>query len=352
MARANEALWQVYKGYPKEARRALDAQLKDWSERKPLAGVSVLDATPLFRNTLLKHLVLLEGGAELRVAYGDGIPYDRAVVEALEAYGLKSPTQAEVSAGFDVVLDCAGAHAQVPARYGYVELTRSGVYVYEGRHVPVYLADGGKVKALETSLGTGDGLVRGLKALGFDALRGKSVGVVGCGKVGSGILFRLLQEGAQCVVLDLPGVPPPFGVPLVSVKDREAVERTLASLEFLITATGHRHAFAGVCDREHVLREGLTLVNMGIEDEFGPEVPNDRVLNGNAPLNFILDEPTELRYIDPTMALHNAGILKLLEGLPPGIHLPSDADEMPLLEALEPALREELERFLTLREEV
>ena len=50
------------------------------------------------------------------------------------------------------------------------------------------------------------------------------------------------------------------------------------------------------------------MVNMGVEDEWGKAVPPERMLNNKEPLNFILEEPTLLKFIDPTMALHNAGM--------------------------------------------
>lgn len=56
------------------------------------------------------------------------------------------------------------------------------------------------------------------------------------------------------------------------------------------------------------------IANMGVEDEFGPEVPAERVLNAKSPLNFVLEEPTHLKYIDPTMALDNYGALEVLGG--------------------------------------
>jgi adenosylhomocysteinase len=45
---------------------------------------------------------------------------------------------------------------------------------------------------------------------------------------------------------------------------------------------------------------------MGVEDEFGEMVPQSRVLNEKAPLNFMLEEPTHLKYIDASLALHAA----------------------------------------------
>ena len=45
---------------------------------------------------------------------------------------------------------------------------------------------------------------------------------------------------------------------------------------------------------------------MGVEDEYGPNVPASRVLAEKKPLNFILEEPTHLKYIDASLALHAA----------------------------------------------
>ena len=62
---------------------------------------------------------------------------------------------------------------------------------------------------------------------------------------------------------------------------------------------------------------------MGVEDEFGSKVPESRVLNAKYPLNFILEEPTHLKYIDATMALDNCGIEKLCDDkLPAGVNFP------------------------------
>ena len=51
---------------------------------------------------------------------------------------------------------------------------------------------------------------------------------------------------------------------------------------------------------------------MGVADEFGAQVSADRVLNRKAPLNFVLHEPTRLRYLDPVLALVNASALHVL----------------------------------------
>ena len=55
-----------------------------------------------------------------------------------------------------------------------------------------------------------------------------------------------------------------------------------------------------------MLGSRAVLANMGVEDEYGPGIPSTRVLAEKKPLNFILEEPTHLKYIDASLALHAA----------------------------------------------
>lgn len=332
--------------YPPESRAALTHQRARWEATRPLAGLTVLDATPLFRNTLLKHACLRSAGAEVWVGYGRTMPHDPAVAVHLADFGLRVPDATRLAQGFDVVLDCAGAFADVPIRLGRAELTRSGAARYAHCPDPVFLADAGRIKTFETALGTGDGLVRGLAHVGFGPLRGKRAIVFGCGKVGRGILFRLMREGAETIAVDCADVRPPRGTALVPLSDRAAVERLLAHADVVVTATGVRHALAGKVSPAALIRSPAALANMGVEDEFGPDVPAARVLNRKAPLNFLLGDPTQMRYIDPTMALHNAAVGHLLAGhLTPGLNVPAPDDESPILATLPPSLMAELEAF-------
>ncbi len=332
--------------YPPESRPALTHQHAEWSARRPLAGLTVLDATPLFRNTLLKYACLQAAGAEVWVGYGRALPYDPALPNQLTALGLHLPNAERLARGFDFVLDCAGAFADVPARIGRAELTRSGAAHYAACPAPVYLVDAGRIKTFETALGTGDGLVRGLSHLGFGPLQNRRIVVFGCGKVGRGILFQLVRAGAEAIVIDAVPVSPPKGVPLLLLQDRAAVTQALAQADIVITATGHRHALEDQIDAEALIASSATLVNMGVEDEFGPSIPTSRVLNDKAPLNFILTDPTRMCYIDPTMTLHNAAAEHLLtQSLSSGLNPPSAADEAAILATLPPSLIAELEAF-------
>ena len=44
---------------------ALKEQMQHWSKKSPLDGMQLLDATPVYRNTLLKYLALIAAGAQL-----------------------------------------------------------------------------------------------------------------------------------------------------------------------------------------------------------------------------------------------------------------------------------------------
>ena len=58
----------------------------------------------------------------------------------------------------------------------------------------------------------------------------------------------------------------------------------------------------------------------------------ERAVNRKLPVNFMLPEPTSTRYIDPTLALHNAGIIELMHSNGgPGIITPSDPLEDSIL---------------------
>ena len=280
---------------------ALAAQAKHWREERPLESLRVLCGTPLFLNTLAQYAALLEGGADITVVYSDELGYDPAIPDFLAGIGLKlrhGPNEAEASGPFDAVLDCSALNRGVFSRFGYCELTRSGVHVYESDppDKPVFAADSGRIKSIETVLGTGEGCLRGLRYIGVDPA-GKTVLLFGHGRVGRGIEYALAHSGATVRIVD-------------PAQGRVFKPALLNGADLVIAATGVRDALAPFA--QLLLDSGALLVNMGADDEFGPGVPPDRAVNGKRPVNFMLPEPTSTRYIDPTLALHNAGILELM----------------------------------------
>lgn len=293
---------------------ALAEQLATWRRSRPFAGRKVIDATPVFTNTLVKYLPLLAGGAELSVGVGELTPTDPELLPRLHEWGLPvvAPEDCRDDA-FDVIMDCAGVFARVKARCGYVELTRSGLYEYRDVASPVFFADAGKIKLIETTLGTGEGYCRALVQLGYD-LAGRNLLIFGGGKVGRGIALYGRHAGATVKIVEFSssGVVIPPEVGHVDAEDKAAVAAVIASADFIVSATGRAGSLS---EYAAALNESSAVIaNMGVLDEFGLELPPERVLNAKRPLNFILKEPTQLKFIDPTMALDNAGALEVLNG--------------------------------------
>lgn len=309
--------------YPREQYPALLAQTQTWVQQRPLAGVSVLDATPVFTNTTAKHVALLVAGARLTVSAPPELPADPAVVTLLAEAGVAVIAgPADPGAGpYDVVLDCAGLHASLPSRCGYAELTRSGVTAYQSCRQPVLSIDHTPIKAIETSLGTGESFLRALAALGRPMPPGVTVVIFGAGKVGTGVARTVARAGGQVILVDQSAEAGPQGLPLLTRSEPDEVIAAIQGAWCVVTATGVEGAAA---DFAAPLRDsGALLANMGVTDEFGPEVPAGRVLNAKTPVKFVLAEPTLMPYMDPVMALHNWAAVELVAGnLQPGLQQP------------------------------
>ena len=305
-----EYLNQFYKA---EEWPTLLAQAEEWSAAKPLEGLRILDATPLFRNTLAKHYALMAGGAQVYVPQHSTMPTDPAVFARLDEFGIGVAHKGDNF--FDIVLDCSGQFSRLKPKLGFAELTRSGVKRYEHAPArPVFVADSGRIKRIETALGTGESLFRALQKLGHADFKGRRILVVGYGKVGRGIVLYATKHGMKVTVSDVEDVGHelPDGVAFVDANDTEGFNAAASRAWCLVTATGVAGALRRRLQAATLATSSVMLANMGVEDEFGAEIPEARVLNKKRPLNFILEEPTSMRYIETTMALHNACALELL----------------------------------------
>ena len=310
---------------------ALNAQQEKWCSSRPLTGAKILDATPVFRNTLVKYAVLLDAGADLTISVGKNIPCAADIVDLAPSFGIRVADEKILTEKFDAVADCAGRHIAVDSRCGYAELTRSGLEYYADSDAPVFSVDSGILKRFETTLGTGESFVRAMKHLGYNDFCGKTIVVFGGGKVGRGVAFFSAQAGANVYIVDRCSILLPSGVNFINAADKSAVLEKTGNAWCVVSATGYAGAlqeFAPILQKNSVL-----IANMGVEDEFGEKLSAERVLNNKLPLNFILDEPTKINYIDPSMALSNAAILKLLRNeVPAGINLPPQKMEMEIIE--------------------
>lgn len=301
-----------------------------WADSQPLAGVRILDCTPLFRNTLAKFIPLVAAGAELTVGVHPDIPSDPAIVSLIPHLGLElyadpvvgTDRESATHDSFDVVMDCAGRHRHVASTFGYIELTHSGLAEYQTCAQPVITVDHSPIKLMETMFGTGESFLRALAQLGHQPSGGPVV-VFGGGKVGSGIAYGALQSGLDAIIIDDPATAANYaGARVVDRRDRDAVSSAIARAWTIVTATGVANAAAPYA--RQIAASSAIVANMGVDDEFGSEVPNERVLNDKRPVNFILEEPTLMRYMDPIFALSNNSALSLIRGeSPAGVHPPT-----------------------------
>jgi adenosylhomocysteinase len=225
-----------------------------------------------------------------------------------------------------------------------VELTRSGVARYAGSGHPVFVADSGAIKRIETTLGTSDGFIRAMAHFGHPIPSGAHVVCFGLGKVGAGVAHAARLRGARITAIDPALANPGNGrgpngpshpggeteLRILDPSDREAILRALDTAWCVVAATGVEAALDDYA--EELVESQALLANLGAEDEFGPQVPAERALNGKVAVNFALAEPTLLRYLDATMALSNAGAVEVALGrCEPGLNQPPQPIEARLL---------------------
>ena len=308
MQEINDIINQFYskKEYP-----VLHRQIENWSKTQPLKGLSVLDATPVFRNTLIKYKALLLAGANLSVGVTDKLPADPVILNKLCEWKIPLIHVNDTGYSFDLVLDCAASFSDLDARIGYVELTRSGVETYLKKGRPVYVADSGQIKKIETCLGTGESYFRAMRQLGYNEWKGKNLVVFGSGKVGLGLIAYAYKLGAiVTVVTELSGVTPRikgYASEIIGLDELPRIVCAVQSAYAVVTATGVGGAIEKICPPDVLISSSAILANMGVEDEYGVSFPKERVLAYKTAINFILEEPTQLKYIETTMSLHNEG---------------------------------------------
>ena len=204
------------------------------------------------------------------------------------------------------------------------------------QRVVIMSARPGRIKRIETCLGTGESYFRAMAQLGYSKWQGKSVVIFGSGKVGSGLITYAHRYGSRITVVTRPGeitdrIRALCDV-VIDASDGIAIAEAVSQANAVVTATGVPGAATAACPADVFIRSKALLANMGVEDEFGAGVPAGRVLEAKRPLNFILKDPTLMKYIDATMALHNEGAVILAsKKMPAGLLEPDAATEERLL---------------------
>ena len=309
-----------------------------WARTRPLGGLSVLHNLAITRETLLKLEPLLLGGAEVTVTHLrlPGLRPREDCIAVLKAAGVAVEVDHDrISGRFDFALDCC---AQIPAMTGveitrgYVELTQSGTPAYRNlqTRLPIYSVDDSRLKRLEAMYGTGEACVRAIRQFIKPDLAGETFLLIGFGKVGRGIAKHLVRAGAHAVVCDVdPGArarAQRLGHATLAGDDRQALRDAANRAFAVIAATGVEGVVQRLLRPDEIDPE-VHLINMGADDEYGAAFPASRIAGDKAPLNFLLDAPTAMYFIDPIFGAHNRCCLDILEAKDGGFRpLPADLD--------------------------
>ena len=303
----------------------LTKQKREWSSTRPLEGIRILHNVPITRETLLKLEPLLVAGADLTVTHVvlPGLLPRNDCLDILHQSGIDTELDHGLLSGhYDIALDCC---AQIPAMSGvsigrgYVELTQSGTAGYRALDtaLPVYSLDESRLKCLEAMFGTGEACRRAIKQFVTTDVSDKTFVLFGFGKVGYGIARYLSNDGARIIVCDkdlsVLERARATGYETLAPKPYTSLAHAVHAAFAVITATGEEGFFEKLF-RPDEIGPSVRLINMGADDEYGVSYPPSRIEGEKAPLNFLLDAPTTIHFIDPVFAAHNACCLDILKG--------------------------------------
>lgn len=313
----------------------LQKMLVKVSEDKTYRGLKILHNIPLCLNTLLKIEPLIVGGAEVVITNPHFFTPDRKTLSLLKTVDISVElAHHKISDDFDYVLDAAGNFKSlITPRRGAAELTQSGVDIYSDPQLryPILNIDNSKIKTLETCLGTGDGLIRGLNFFVGDAFHHKAFVLFGYGKVGRGSARQLAKYTNKILIVDSDDQAceraTQDGFFALHSSDKNPINRAIKSSYATITATGVKNLISDFYNPDYF--KNKLLVNIGVDDEYGPAFKNNEVLNDKRGVNFALEDPTLLKYMDPVFYAHNFAIdLFETRHFEAGIHsFPKDIDD-------------------------
>ncbi|KTD41662.1 hypothetical protein [Legionella parisiensis] len=336
-----DALKKIFQKYPRKEAPFMHEQLSEWSATRPLTGLRVLHHVPVVTNTLLKIACLLEAGADVTVTNPTDFCYAHPqAVSSLNEAKIRyiDDPHALVGETFDLYFDCGAQLYQFlgKPKIGAIELTGSGDHFYRQQtlNFPVISVDRTLTKQLETVFGCAESSHMALTQLTSINPKETSWIIFGFGKIGRGLAYFCSQNKVPLVVVDpnrkQRNLAQNLGIKAISPRDFNEIELALIEANVVVTATGQK---AIMSDYPHSWFSGKILANLGIYDEFGPHFSDDEVLNHKMPVNFLLNEPTPIKYIDPEFYIHNlVSLMFLKEQLTPGVHGISPALDNTIIE--------------------
>lgn len=304
------------------------AVLREWKESKPLAKRSILINCHLTHATLLLIELFINSGADLKITCARGLVCHDPIKEIIMQMGIFLSPNALADPKyrnyFDVIVDCGAYLANIlTPTYGFIELTHVTPTKYKKNNSPVISVDSGIVKLLETTYGTGDGFVRAINNIysniGIDH-RKKHYLIFGYGKVGKGICSCLYQSGVPknlITVVENCNVKRSKaeheGFVSLDIQNTKEIKKLLHNkVDCAVTATGVRS-----CISQHFNTTDFAdldyLTNMGTYDEWGPSFHKKSVLHDKKPLNFMLEYPTKIKYLDPVFAILAYATIEIID---------------------------------------
>lgn len=315
----------------------LTKQKEKLRKEKSLLGYSIIHNCPLFMNCICKIEPLLLSGANVTVTNPNFCSPDKTAVDLLKRAGVEVELNKNnlKNSRFDFTLDTAADLKDiVNTTLGIVELTRTGAILYkEKKDIPILSVDNSRIKAIEDFYGTGESFIRALQFLTGKNVSDFSFLLFGFGKVGKGIAHHILKKTDNIYIVEKnPQVLKKAlrkGLKGYLIDQKEDLESLLKmnKVDCVVTATGFENVISDHFSSDPF--RGKVLANMGAEDEFGYKFNKSQCLNQKMPINFALNDPTKMMYLDPSLYAHNLGIFLILDGkIGNGLHeIPKSIDQ-------------------------
>jgi hypothetical protein len=349
----HQPLWEAYeRDIPLKDRYCLHQLEKEWTQRQPFKGKTVLINLHLTRITLALVTALLKSGARVEITASPELVVHKNALQAVLAAHipfLPVVPDDKKKGYYDIVYDCGAGMKDLIPNHGMAELTHTPAGIYDHLPFPVITVDSSKTKVIETGLGTGDSFVRVIHYLAQQSIAALVLNwknwldesmpyhrlylttllslvhadqlfsqnkfmIFGFGKVGRGIACALESAGTpkkNIVVVDISSeatmeaMKQGYSGLLLNHRSSANVEKIKAILPEMwavVTATGVEHTISQYFLPSDFDRVAV-LANMSTGDDFGPRFAADRILNHKKPANFMLDYPTEVMYLDAIFAL-------------------------------------------------
>lgn len=296
-------------------------------KNKPYDGLRVLQNMPITVSSVLKIEPLLLGGADVTMTSLSFLPPKEDALQLIQSANIKFEPLHNFKQQYDLHLDCCAELIKIcPPILGAVELTQTGSEIYKNSTLdyPIISIDDAGIKKIETFFGTGNGFFRALFHLFGQKIYDKDYMVFGFGKVAKGMIHALENYANHIyVVVDSLPVNQQYEkkISFISSEEIYLIKSLLKKMYCVVTATGINQLLSKEYKFSKTDFGNALLVNMGAEDEYGENFSESEVLYSKKPINFLLPEPTKIKYLDPVFYAHNLGIdLILFNSLEKGYH--------------------------------